>query len=107
MLKITRKLFVDNKEDMEKQVEQCMEIKDMGTKITKIAFCKDYNMGLLRYSACGICGIKYVFIAKDKIIVRNISSYLLSVEEMAHWENLIAVIKHNKKVDGVVQYRFK
>ena len=108
MLKITRKLFVDNKEDMENQIRALMGIPTADIKITKIVVDIENRAGLIRWQGHSIIGNRAVFITDNDILVRNISSWYETEEVITELKDkLYHAMKHRDKAPGIVEYRFK
>lgn len=108
MLKITRKLFVDNKEDMESQVRALLGVPTANIKVTKIVVDIENRVGLLRWKGHDIKGCRVVFITDNSIIVRNLSQwYETDIETEELKGKLYHAISHRDKAPGVAEYRFK
>ena len=108
MLKITRKLFVDNKEDMENQLRALLTVPTADIKITKIVVDIENRVGLIRWQGHSIIGNRVIFITDSKILVRNISSWYDIDEEITELKDkLYRAMKHRDKDPGIVEYRFK
>ena len=108
MLKITRNLFVENKEDMENQVRSLLGVPTADIKITKIVVDIDNRVGLLRWQGHTIAGSRLVFITDNNIIVRNLSQWHdIDIETVALKDKLYHAMRHRDKAPGVVEYRFK
>lgn len=108
MLKITRKLFVDNKEDMENQIRALLGAPTADIKITKIVVDIDNRVGLLRWQGHTIAGSRLVFITDNNIIVRSLSQWHdIDIETAALKDKLYHAMRHRDKDPGIVEYRFK
>ena len=108
MLKITRKLFVDNKEDMENQLRALLTVPTADIKITKIVVDIENRVGLIRWQGHSIIGNRVIFITDNNILVRNISSWYDIDEEITELKDkLYRAMKHRDKDPGIVEYRFK
>ena len=108
MLKITRKLFVENKEDMENQIRALLNVPRADIKVTKIVVDIENRVGLLRWKGYDIKGCRVVFITDNSIIVKNISSWYDTEEEITELKDkLYHAMRHRDKAPGVVEYRFK
>lgn len=108
MIKITRKLFVENKGNMEDQVRALLEVPTANIKITKIVVDVDNRVGLARWEGHSVSGLRLVFITDNNILVRNISSWHdIDIETVELKEKLYHSMRHRDKAPGVVEYRFK
>ena len=108
MLKITRKLFVDNKEDMENQVKALLAVPTAHIRITKIVVDVENRVGLVRWQGHSVKGNRVIFITDSKILVRDISRwYDIDIETVALKDKLYHAMKHRDKAPGIVEYRFK
>lgn len=108
MLKITRNLFLENKENMEDQIRALLDVPRADIKITKIVVDVDNRVGLVRWQGHTIAGSRLVFITDDNIIVRNLSQWHdIDIETVALKDKLYHAMRHRDKAPGVVEYRFK
>ena len=108
MLKITRKLFVDNKEDMENQIRGLLTAPTADIRIVKIVVDIENRVGLVRWKGHDIKGNRVVFITDNNILVRNISSWHdIDIETEILKDKLYHAMRHRDKDPGIVEYRFK
>ena len=109
MLKITRKLFVENKENMEQQIRELLSVPRADIKITKIVVDIENRVGLVRWQGHSIVGNRVVFISNtNDIYVRDISTWHdIDIETAYLKDKLYHAMKHRDKAPGVVEYRFK
>lgn len=108
MLKITRKLFVENKENMENQVRALLEAPTANIRITKMVVDVDNRVGLIRWQGHSVIGNRIIFITDNDILVRKISSWHdIDIETVHLKEKLYHAMKHRDKDPGIVEYRFK
>ena len=108
MLKITRKLFVDNKENMEDQIRALLTAPTADIRITKIVVDIENRVGLLRWQGHTIAGSRLVFITDNNIIVRNLSQWHdIDIETVALKDKLYHAMRHRDKAPGIAEYRFK
>lgn len=108
MLKITRKLFVENKEGMEQQIRALLEAPTAHIKITKVVVDIENRVGLIRWEGHSVAGNRVVFITDNSILVRNISSWHdIDIETLHLKDRLYHAMKHRDKAPGIVEYRFK
>lgn len=107
-MKITRKLFVENKGNMENQVRALLEAPTANIRITKVVVDMDNRVGLIRWQGHSVTGLRLVFITDNNILVRNISSWHdVDIETVELKDKLFHAMKHRDKAPGVVEYRFK
>lgn len=108
MKKITRNLFLENKENMEDQIRHLLDVPRADIKITKIVVDIENRVGLVRWQGHTIAGSRLVFITDNSIIVRNLSSWHdIDIETVALKDKLYHAMRHRDKAPGIAEYRFK
>lgn len=108
MLKITRKLFVENKKDIEGQIRALLGVPNADIKVTKIVIDIKNRVGLVRWQSHTIAGCRVIFITNSNIIVRELSRWHdIDIETVELKDRLYHAMRHRDKAPGIVEYRFK
>ena len=108
MLKITRKLFVENKESIEDQVRALLGVPTAHIKVTKIVVDVENRAGLVRWQSHTVAGCRVIFITNSNIIVRDLSRWHdIDIETVELKDRLYHAMRHRDKAPGIVEYRFK